>query len=181
MAIDIGESVTRKIGPLPAWGWGVAIGGAWLGIRMLRGGGGGLGNGQDTQIVAVPGGVIPVSPNFTDELSEAVRGLNERIDELQQDSNSNVDPLPQPPGPTPTPPTVVPKEPAPAPTPTPTQPKTLSRAEAAAILRKYGLDPAKVIGYGVTGFSSWITSAAAKYVWKDAASFEAWVKRTFRR
>lgn len=108
MAVNIGESFTRKIGPLPAWGWGIAVGGAWLGYRMLRGGGGGLGSGKDTQIVAVPGGVIPVSPNFTDELSEAVFGLNERIDELMQSRNNNVDDGEQMPGPTPVPPTTSP-------------------------------------------------------------------------
>lgn len=180
MAIDAGGMLTRKLGPLPAWGWGVAVGGAYLGVKMLRGGGGGFAGGQDAQIVQVPTGIIPVSPNFTDELSEAVFGLNRRIDELQQELNNNVDDGEQMPGPTPKPPTTTPpaKPPATAPQPA-TKPAGLSRAEAAAILRSKGLDPAKIIGYGVSGFSSWITSAAAKYVWKDEASFRAWVKRTF--
>lgn len=71
----------------------------------------------------------------------------------------------------------------PAKTPTKvTQPaaKTLSRAEAAALSRKYGFDPAKLFGYGVKGGSYWVTSSSAAYVWKDAASFEAWLKRLTR-
>lgn len=35
---DIQEAATRKLGPLPAWGWGVAVGGAILVFRLFRGG-----------------------------------------------------------------------------------------------------------------------------------------------
>lgn len=35
---DIGGALTRKIGPLPAWGWGVAVGGAFLAVNKLGGG-----------------------------------------------------------------------------------------------------------------------------------------------
>lgn len=41
MAIDVKAALSRKIGPLPAWGWGVAIGGGLLVWRMIRGGGSG--------------------------------------------------------------------------------------------------------------------------------------------
>ncbi len=34
--IDAKEALTRKLGPLPAWGWGVAIGGAILAVRVIR-------------------------------------------------------------------------------------------------------------------------------------------------
>lgn len=37
MAIDVGESVQKKLGPLPVWGWAVAIGGGILVLRMVRG------------------------------------------------------------------------------------------------------------------------------------------------
>jgi hypothetical protein len=33
------EQATRKVGPLPLWGWFVAVGGAVLVYRMVRGGG----------------------------------------------------------------------------------------------------------------------------------------------
>lgn len=38
---DIKAALTKKIGPLPAWGWAVAIGGGYLVFRAVRGGGGG--------------------------------------------------------------------------------------------------------------------------------------------
>lgn len=47
--MNIGEAATRKIGPLPAWGWGVAVGGAFLVYRFVRGGS------SQPQVVAVTG------------------------------------------------------------------------------------------------------------------------------
>lgn len=38
MPVQISESLQRRIGPLPAWGWGAAIGGGLLAVKMLRGG-----------------------------------------------------------------------------------------------------------------------------------------------
>lgn len=35
---DIQEAATRKLGPLPAWGWGVAVAGAVIVFRIMRGG-----------------------------------------------------------------------------------------------------------------------------------------------
>ena len=41
MAIpNLGETLTRRIGPLPAWGWGIGIGGAFVAARFLGIGGG---------------------------------------------------------------------------------------------------------------------------------------------
>lgn len=57
---------------------------------------------------------------------------------------------------------------------------TLSRAQAATLSRKYGLDPAKLFGYGVKGGSYWVNAASQAYIWKDAATFEAWLKRVLR-
>ncbi len=37
MALDVKEAITRPIGPLPAWGWGVVIGGGYLIYRWLFG------------------------------------------------------------------------------------------------------------------------------------------------
>lgn len=38
METDVKETVQRKVGPLPVWGWVVAIGGAVFVLRKLRGG-----------------------------------------------------------------------------------------------------------------------------------------------
>jgi hypothetical protein len=34
---NLAESLQRRIGPLPAWGWGVAGGGALLGVKLITG------------------------------------------------------------------------------------------------------------------------------------------------
>lgn len=36
--VDIGNAFTRKIGPLPTWGWGAVIGGGLFLATRLRGG-----------------------------------------------------------------------------------------------------------------------------------------------
>lgn len=38
--IDIKEAAQRRIGPLPAWVWGIAVGGAFVAWRMMSGQGG---------------------------------------------------------------------------------------------------------------------------------------------
>jgi hypothetical protein len=44
----VGDTVTRKAGPLPLWGWAIAVGGAVLAYRLVRGGG-------STPMVVTPG------------------------------------------------------------------------------------------------------------------------------
>lgn len=34
---DLKAMMTKKLGPLPAWGWGVVVGGGYLGYRLLSG------------------------------------------------------------------------------------------------------------------------------------------------
>jgi hypothetical protein len=41
--LDIGEALTRKLGPLPVWAWGAVVGGGLLVAKTLTGGGGGGG------------------------------------------------------------------------------------------------------------------------------------------
>lgn len=36
---DIKDLATRRLGPLPAWGWGIVAGGAFVALRILRSGG----------------------------------------------------------------------------------------------------------------------------------------------
>lgn len=37
MAVDLKAALTKKLGPLPAWGWGLVLGGGYLGYRVLSG------------------------------------------------------------------------------------------------------------------------------------------------
>jgi hypothetical protein len=37
MAMDIKGMLTKKLGPLPAWGWGLVLGGGYLGYRVISG------------------------------------------------------------------------------------------------------------------------------------------------
>jgi hypothetical protein len=61
MAVDLKAGLAKKIGPLPAWGWAVAIGGGLLVWKFAKGGGGGgsssvIGGGGDAD---TPTGVNP--------------------------------------------------------------------------------------------------------------------------
>jgi hypothetical protein len=52
MPVDIGAATTRKLGPLPVWGWAIVIGGGVLLLRLFRGGSSD-GGGQDVTYVPV--------------------------------------------------------------------------------------------------------------------------------
>jgi len=51
MAVDIGAATTRKLGPLPVWGWAIVVGGGVLLLRLFRGGS--SDGGQDVTYVPV--------------------------------------------------------------------------------------------------------------------------------
>ena len=36
--MELPSTLTKKLGPLPVWAWGAIIGGAWIGVGMLKGG-----------------------------------------------------------------------------------------------------------------------------------------------
>lgn len=55
------EAVTRKLGPLPVWGWAAVIGGGFLAFRFLSGGSTGGGT------VTVPGAGLPGEPGAPGE------------------------------------------------------------------------------------------------------------------
>lgn len=84
---DVSGALTRKIGPLPAWGWGVAVGGAALGVKFLRGGSGG--GAAQHQVIEVPTGAPYPSPDFASDLGSRLDTLANRIDILAQSSNNN--------------------------------------------------------------------------------------------
>ena len=50
--IDIQESLTRKIGPLPAWGWGLVVVGTFFVVKLFRG----SGPPQQTETATIVGG-----------------------------------------------------------------------------------------------------------------------------
>lgn len=60
--------------------------------------------------------------------------------------------------------------------------RIISREQAAAIARKYKVDPAKLFGFGTSGGGAgmWINTAPANYVWSSTANFEAWLKRAIK-
>lgn len=105
---DVKAGLTKKIGPLPVWGYGVAVTGGLLGWRLLKGGGG-----SDTELVATPTGAPDADPSYPS--SGAFSGLIDRINDLenrgkeqpipvanpQNNSPGKYKPLPTTPKPTP--------------------------------------------------------------------------------
>lgn len=83
---DVSEALTRKIGPLPAWGWGVAVGGAALGVKMVRGGGG-----TSRQVIEVPTGAPYPSDELASQFGSAIDEIRDRLDDIEQDTNTNTD------------------------------------------------------------------------------------------
>lgn len=85
--VDVGGTLTRKIGPLPAWGWGVAIGGGLLAVRMM----GGRGGGTERTVIEVPTGAPYPADELTSEIGEALLLLRNRVDDLADRVNDNTD------------------------------------------------------------------------------------------
>lgn len=83
--MDPRELLTRKIGPLPAWGWGVGIGGLGLAFKMTRGGGG---QQRETLVVPTGGSGLP-SGDFIGQFDEELAASRARLDALEQRSNNN--------------------------------------------------------------------------------------------
>lgn len=63
------NAITRKLGPLPVWAWAGIIGGTFLAVRLLRGGGGTAK--QDATVQMIPTGAPPIdpAPGFLNDLS----------------------------------------------------------------------------------------------------------------
>lgn len=178
---DVGGALTRKIGPLPAWGWGVAVGGAALGVKMLRGGSGG--GGVNKQVIEVPTGAPYPSPDFASDLGTRLDELSNRIDDLAQQSNDNTSKETIP-GPTNKPPDnnqpnpvyTIPKGEVPSKITTPkpvTKATRITQAQGESILKKLGAP------------TTWARSAFAKaassaYIWATPEAFKAWALRYAR-
>jgi hypothetical protein len=173
MPNKVGGALTRKIGPLPAWGWGVAVGGAVIAAKLL--GGGGDKKAAPPQIVQTEyDDSFGPTVGFQEGLSNQLFDLQQRIDDL---SNIAVTPTPTtttaPPKPAPV--VTVPKAPVVAKTAT----SALTRARAAVLARAKGIDPARLFGWGRTVPMSawWVNKPQQKYIWKNEATFNAWLDR----
>lgn len=83
MPVDAKEALTRKLGPLPAWGWGVAIGGAILVVKLVRGGGSSDAGSSPT--VVGGGGVVGTGGDATptDEYSGSESVIENLLSESQ--------------------------------------------------------------------------------------------------
>ena len=87
MPVDAKEALTRKLGPLPAWGWGVAIGGAVLVARLFRGGGKATTTGNAPTSIG-SGAVIGSGPDASTQPGDIYGGPNSLIEQLQTEVGS---------------------------------------------------------------------------------------------
>jgi hypothetical protein len=125
MAVDMGEALGRKIGPLPAWGWGVAVGGGFLVWRFISGG---STSGQEaakspTFVNPDPGSQAAATQGFLNDLTVWMQRLEDRLSDIRATSQppaSTNTPTSPPPATTPPPSTTQPP-PASAPLSTFTQ------------------------------------------------------------
>lgn len=81
--IDIQEGLTRKLGPLPAWGWGIAIAGAVLVFRVF-------GSRSDAGGTVVGSGGSVASDNLGagDTGSDDFQGSSSLVSQLMADVNA---------------------------------------------------------------------------------------------
>ncbi len=98
--MDLREALTRKIGPLPAWGWGVAIGGGLLAIKLVRGG---SATGSNRETLVVPTGAPQPSGDYLGQFSDALADLRNELGDIRErldDDGAQVPSPSQPPPPT---------------------------------------------------------------------------------
>lgn len=81
----IKAALTRKIGPLPAWGWAVVIGGAGLGYKLLRGGGT---TRQEVPTTNITPGASPAA-GYLNELSVALKRIEDAIGAIPSTITNN--------------------------------------------------------------------------------------------
>jgi len=81
MPVDAKEALTRKLGPLPAWGWGIAVGGAILVFRLFRGKAPATGAAAPTSVGG--GSMIGTGPDATPQAGDPFSGANSLIQQLQ--------------------------------------------------------------------------------------------------
>jgi len=100
------EAATRKVGPLPAWGWGAVIVGGYLGYRVLRGGGSSRNVGVAVDETTAPSGggggtTGPTLPDIPVTSNTVPQSLLDQLAALQSGQQGIVDFLNNQPPPTP--------------------------------------------------------------------------------
>lgn len=78
---DVQEALTRKLGPLPAWGWGVAVGGAVIVFRLIRPKSGSSTVGSSAPTSVGSGAVIGTAGDATP--TDVFSGANSLVEQLQ--------------------------------------------------------------------------------------------------
>lgn len=173
--MDVAAAATRKIGPLPAWGWGVAIGGGFLAIRMLRGGGSG-GNGAQPETILVPTGGPSVPHDYIGQLGQAVSEIRDRLAGIETGlkvptpTTGDKTPPKAPPPPT------APGSPVSGPTPSNPTPKPVSATPRPRITETVAYQVMRSIGAP----GSWLQTSFAKsndYIWESEEALRAWALR----
>lgn len=122
--MNVKGALTRKIGPLPAWGWGIAVGGALLAMRFMRGSG--AGGRTSTATVYVPTGNEVGSSDFASQLGEEFGAFRDEVSDALDDMRDEIadidSPANKPPSGNAPPSAARPTTPTPVPTTPPTTP-----------------------------------------------------------
>jgi hypothetical protein len=97
MAVDVKGALTHKFGPLPAWGWGVALGGGILVWRYVRGGASSgqqaASSGTPTFVNPEPSQLANQQSGFIDALSAQLGTISDRLDQLQSNPSGYLTPV----------------------------------------------------------------------------------------
>src|ERR1035437_8618732 len=113
---DIKETITRPIGPLPAFAWVLVIVGGYFGYKFLSGRGSSSTSTTGTVVGTSAGGVAPSSSDYAN-LTSQVSQLGNQITDLGSKITTLVPPISKvvsvpPIAPLPTPPPIVIKPPS---------------------------------------------------------------------
>lgn len=95
MPIDVKESATRKIGPLPVWAWAGVVAGAVIIARRMRGSGGGTTVTAGTPAIVGGGGTDGTTGGGigadTTALESQLEQVTTQLTELQESGSANTD------------------------------------------------------------------------------------------
>lgn len=94
MPIDVKESATRKIGPLPVWAWAGVVAGAVIIARRMRGGGGGTAVTAGTPAIVGGGGSGGTTGGIgadTTALQSQLEQVTTQLETLQESGTANTD------------------------------------------------------------------------------------------
>jgi len=90
--MNIGETLTRKLGPLPTWGWGVALGGGFLVWNFIRGGEPSSDSESPTFVNPDPGQQAAATQGFLNDLTTWMQRLEDRLGNVNTPPDSDETP-----------------------------------------------------------------------------------------